>query len=68
MTRDGHIKTVAWLAVLGLPAERYLTTTDNDDRLVLGLLLQSAVNAVDQLQKNQATHIANALVKARVNV
>lgn len=56
----------ATLAVLGLPAERYLTTTDADERLVLGALARKGAQVLDTLQRNQAVHIANAMVKAKL--
>jgi hypothetical protein len=54
------------LAVLGLPAERYLTTHDAEERLVLSALAQKAARIVNELQRNQGVHIANAMVKAKL--
>jgi hypothetical protein len=66
MSSGGHLMIAASLAVLGLPVERYLTTTDRDEQLVLAALGRSAFKLLDTLQRNQATHIANAMVKARL--
>ena len=60
------VMVAATLAVLGLPAERYLTTTDADERLVLGALARKGAQVLDTLQRNQAVHIANAMVKAKL--
>jgi len=60
------IAVAAGLAIFGLPVERYLTTTDPDERLILSAVAQRAYKLVDQLQRAQATHIANAMVKARL--
>lgn len=62
----GLVADAAALAVLGLPVERFLTTRDNDERLVLGVVARRAMKLLDDLQKNQATLIANAFVKARL--
>lgn len=56
----------AALAVFGLPVERYLTTKDPDERAVLRALAIGAGKLIDALQRNQAAHIANAMVKARL--
>lgn len=64
---SGDLLTIAaTLGVLGLPAGRYLTTTDDDERLMLRALAVKAGRIVDLLQRNQAVHIANAMVKARL--
>lgn len=63
----GDLVTVAaTLAVLGLPVERYLTTTDHDELVSLAAIAQRAWKLVVTLQRNQATAIANAMVKARI--
>jgi hypothetical protein len=61
------ITVAATLAVLGLPAERFLLTTDSDERLVLAALAKHAQKLLDTMQRNQAIHIANAMVKARLH-
>jgi hypothetical protein len=66
MMGGGSIAVAAALAVFGLPVERYLTTSDGDERLVLGALAREASTLVDKLQRNAATHIANAMVKAKL--
>jgi general stress protein 26 len=60
------ITVAATLAVLGHPAERYLTTHDAEERLVLSALAQKAARIVNELQRNQGVHIANAMVKAKL--
>lgn len=61
------VAVAAALAVLGLPAERFLTLADHEERLVLGAVAAKAWRLVDTLQRNQATHIANAMVKAKLH-
>jgi len=53
------------MAVLGLPAMRYLTTDDRDERLLLHALAERAVHVYDLMQRNLAAHIVNNYVKAR---
>lgn len=60
------ITVAATLAVFGLPAERFLTTHDDGERLVLAALAQKAARVYDTLQRNQGVHVANAMVKARL--
>jgi hypothetical protein len=50
--------------VLGLPVERFLTTRDSEERLVLAALARKAFELVGVMQRNQAAHVVNALVKA----
>jgi hypothetical protein len=52
--------------VLGLPGLRYLETTDGEERLMLQAVGMRAFEFADQMQRNLATHIANAFVKARL--
>jgi len=52
------------LALCGLPAWRFLTTNDRDERVLLAGLAERAVRAMDTLQRNQAVHVVNALAKA----
>jgi len=64
---SGDLITVAaQLAVFGLPAERFLTTADHEERLVLAALARKADRLLDTLQRRQGVHVANAMVKARV--
>jgi hypothetical protein len=60
------IAVAAALAVLGLPAERFLLAADHEERLVLGAVATKAWKLVDSMQRNQAIHIANAMVKAKL--
>jgi hypothetical protein len=66
IARGDAVAVAAWLAVLGLPVERYLTTDSHEERVVLQAIAGKTVTLVDQMQRNQATHIANAMVKARL--
>lgn len=59
------VMVAATLAVLGLPAERYLTTADPDERIVLRALARKAVEIVATLQQNQAILIANAIARSQ---
>lgn len=54
----------ATLAVLGLDAERFLFTTDPEERLVLAAVARKAFELTTILQRNQAAHVVNALAKA----
>jgi hypothetical protein len=58
------VAVAATLAVLGLPVERYLTTIDHDERLVLAAIARKAFELTNTLQRNQAAHVVNALAKA----
>ncbi len=60
------MQSAAALAVYGLPVERYLTTTDRDERLVLDAIAVAASKLVRDLQDRQATLISNAMVKAKI--
>lgn len=60
------ITIAASLAVLGLPAERFLTSDDRVECLVLSAVGRRALKLVDSMQRNQATYIANAMVKAKL--
>lgn len=57
---------MAQLAALGLPALRYLTSHDEEERLMLRAVAVKTDEYVDLLQRRLATHISNALVKAKV--
>jgi hypothetical protein len=52
------------MAVLGLPADRFLYTRDREERLLLLALAEAAVRAHDTMQRNLATRIGNAIAKA----
>jgi hypothetical protein len=58
------IAVAATLAVLGLPVERFLTTHDSEERLVLAALARKAFELTGVLQRNQAAYVVNALAKA----
>ena len=55
------METAAALGLLGLPAELYLTTRDEELRTMLELIGQRAVKLQDVMFKNFAAHIAKAL-------
>lgn len=59
------MNVAATLAVLGLPAERFLTTDNHEERLVLAALAVKAYELTKTMQRNQATLIANAIAKAQ---
>jgi len=61
------VTTAAALAVFGLPVWRYLTTSDRDERVVLAAVAWEAKKLIERLQRDQATLIANAFVKARLH-
>jgi hypothetical protein len=52
------------LALHGLPALRYLTTRDREERLMLIALARRAQQLDDVRQHNLAQHIVNALAKS----
>jgi hypothetical protein len=54
------------LAVHGLPALRFLETTDPEERLMFTALVIRAEKELDRVQHNQAAHIVNAMVKAKL--
>lgn len=60
------METAAALAVFGLPVERYLTTTDHDEAVVLAAIARQCEKLVLRLQQRQAVLIVNAMVKARI--
>jgi len=53
------------LAILGLPAMRYLTTPDREERLLYHALAEAGTRLYDTLQRNLAAHIVNTYAKAR---
>jgi hypothetical protein len=52
------------MAVFGLPALHFLTTANQEERLVLIALARRAQKVVDTLQHNQAVRIVETLGKA----
>jgi hypothetical protein len=60
------MQVAAVLALLGLPALRYLETTDPEERLILNALAHRAEKEFDRLQHNQAAKIVNAMIKSKV--
>jgi hypothetical protein len=60
------VQTAAALAVFGLPVERFLTTTNPEERAVLGALAIACDSVLRKLQERQAVLIVNAMVKARI--
>jgi hypothetical protein len=52
------------LALYGLPAWRFLTTNDREERLMLVALAQRAAQLDDVRQLNLARHVVNELAKA----
>jgi len=61
----GTVNVAATMAVLGLPAWRYLTTPDREERLLLLALAERAVHVHDVMARNIAAHIVNTYAKAR---
>jgi hypothetical protein len=61
------VEAAAALAVFGLPVEHFLTTRDQDERLVLAAISVRAARLVRELQEQQATLIANAFVRAKLH-
>lgn len=59
------LDAAAVLAIAGLPVGRFLTTADPVERLTLGAIADRVVEAIDRLQRQQAVHIANAIVKSQ---
>jgi hypothetical protein len=66
MNRPG-VRAAALFCVLGLPGLRYLTTRDEEERLMLQAVSQRALECYELFQKNLAVHIANAMVKAKLH-
>jgi hypothetical protein len=58
------VTTAAVLALHGLPALRFLTTHDPEERLMLLALARRAAALDEVRQRNLAAHIVNALGKA----
>lgn len=59
------VDVAATMAVLGLPAMRFLTTRDREERLLLLALADRVLRVHDRLQRQLAVHIVNAYAKAR---
>jgi hypothetical protein len=59
------VTVAATMALLGLPALRYLTTADREERLLLQALTERAVRVYDTFQRNLAAHIVNTYAKAQ---
>lgn len=53
------------MALLGLPAERYLYTDDREERLLWTAVAERALHVYDTLQRNLAAHIVNTYAKAQ---
>jgi hypothetical protein len=49
---------------MGLPAWRYATTTDPDERMLLAAAARRGLELTDNLQHNLAAHVVNTLAKA----
>ncbi len=54
----------ATLGLLGVPASRYIDSTDPDERLLLRAIARRAMQLDEVRQRNQATLTINALGKA----
>jgi hypothetical protein len=61
----GTVDVAATMAVLGLPAWRFLTTKDREEKLLLLALTNRAVHVHDVMMRNLAVHIVNTYLKAR---
>lgn len=57
--------TAAAMALLGLPALRYLESHDRDEKLLLLGVLEKAVKLHETMQANLAARIVNTYAKAR---
>jgi len=53
------------MAVLGLPALRFLTTRDREERLLLLAIAERAAVIHDTQQRNLAAHIITTYAKAQ---
>jgi hypothetical protein len=53
------------MSLLGLPAMRFLDSTDRDERLLLLGVAQEGFRLLEIVQRNQAIHNANAAAKAQ---
>jgi hypothetical protein len=65
MMSGGAVNIAATMAVLGLPAWRFLRTRDREEKLLLLAVAERAVRVHDAMQRNLAAHIVNAYSKAR---
>jgi hypothetical protein len=59
-----EVSTAALLSLLGLPGFRFLTTEDEEERLLLSAVAKRAVELQDQMQRNLAIHVVNTLAKS----
>ena len=62
---EPEVTTAASLCLLGLPGLRYLTTDDEEERLMLRAVATRAGELQDHMQRNLAIHINNVAAKAR---
>ena len=60
----GVVEQAARLDSLGLDGDRYLTTTDPTERLVLLVRAEHVEERLDQRDRNAAVYIVDQLVKA----
>jgi hypothetical protein len=58
------VTTAAAMALYGLPALRFLETTDDGERLLLLAMTRRAAELRDVELRNLATYVVNALAKA----
>jgi hypothetical protein len=58
------IDQAAQMAVLGLPALRFVTTTNEEERIVMLAIARRAQHVLGIVQENQAAAVVNALAKA----
>lgn len=65
MMSGGAVGQAATMAILGLPAWRFLTTRDREEKLLLLAVAERAVRVHDVMQRNLAAHIVNTYAKAR---
>lgn len=59
------MNNAAAMAVFGLPAYRYLTTDDPEERMILYAVARRADALIDAMQRNLAAHIVNNYVRVR---
>ena len=52
------------LGLLGLPVERFLTTTNHEERLLMYAIAVRGSKLLTTIQKNQAALVVQALAKA----
>jgi hypothetical protein len=59
------VTTAALASLYGLPAWKFLTTTDPEERLILSAIVKRADELVEIQQRSLAAHIVNTYGKAR---